>query len=314
MKIPEQAVKVFMNGFWGDASVFVEPSHVKDALTAAAPYMSGVKVKKLEWNEYDNERGTPVRWDAEASNFGVFYSIVTQHDGYRVVFDYEAVGAIGVLDNPESAKAAAQADYENRILSALEPSSARDQALEEASNVVNSDIIKELEDAIAWRKLPGKENHKATLGILERALSAILAFNANLPPRASLDLSNILRHAFISGFEAKGGTITDAINDWPDYNPEKCSAYERIIRALKPQQNTETSAIEKKKFYHNEWPHDALMAARRDGFIDHNGGEAWRYQFTHKDEKGKYDLLYRDTSNSSIQAALPPAQTGGGDE
>lgn len=159
MTIPEQAVKVFMDSFWGAASVFVEPSHVKTALTAAAPYMSG---------------------------------------------------------------------------------SAREQAMEEAANVVNSDIIKELEDAIAWRKLPGKENHKATLGILERALSAILAFNANLPPRASLDLSNILRHAFISGFEAKGGTITDAINDWPDYNPEKCSAYERIIRALKSQSVPQT--------------------------------------------------------------------------
>lgn len=145
---------------------------------------------------------------------------------------------------------------------ALEPYSAREQALEEAETQGN---LKQ------WNI----QDHLKTPGSIAEYL------------QATLD-------------EGGSELLINAVSD--------------VIRALKPQQNTETSAIEKKKFYHNEWPHDALMAARRDGFIDHNGGEAWRYQFTHKDEKGKYDLLYRDTSNSSIQAALPPAQTGGGDE
>lgn len=89
---------------------------------SAAPHLAAVQVKKLELNEYEDEQGNPDRWDAEASSFGVFYSIEIYHDGFRVVFDHEAVGAIGVFDTLEAAKAAAQADYEARILSALEPS------------------------------------------------------------------------------------------------------------------------------------------------------------------------------------------------
>lgn len=209
--------------------------------TTTTPHMSEVKVKQLEWGEL-NEGKTfrallPIIGSIRVEPYGVcgwwevLWSMPGQCD--KLVPD--------VFDTPEEAKAAAQADYEKRILSALEPSSAREQALEEAAK---------------W------------------------------------------------------------LDDWSeetwgqDVSPEYAAT---AIRELKSQQNTETSAIEKKKFYHNEWPHDALMAARRDGFIDHNGGEAWRYQFTHKDEKGKYDLLYRDTSNSSIQAALPRAQTGGGE-
>lgn len=63
-------------------------------------------------------------------------------------------------------------------------------------------------------------------------LSAIIAFSVDTSPKNSLNLSNLLRHSFISGFEAKGGTITEAINHWPDYNPEQCQAYERVVRAL----------------------------------------------------------------------------------
>ncbi len=87
-------------------------------------------VKKLEWNEYNDEQGIPDRWDAEASSFGVFYSIEIQHDGYRVVFDHEAVGAVGVFGTLEAAKAAAQQDFEARILSALEPAATCNESLQ----------------------------------------------------------------------------------------------------------------------------------------------------------------------------------------
>jgi len=113
---------------------YILPSGIaREALQAALPFLpvQGA-VKKLAWNEYEDEQGNPDRWDAEASSFGVFYSIEIQHDGYRVVFDHEAVGAIGVFDTLDAAKAAAQADFEARILSALEPSAARELALEEA--------------------------------------------------------------------------------------------------------------------------------------------------------------------------------------
>lgn len=302
VNIPEQAVEAAIRGY-ASSKQHTFDGQIHDALTAAAPHMSGVKVKQLEWEQHHDVWRCDKHPEYEITRW--WLDEEPKQLGHFEIEDALGADQFGTL---EEAQAAAQADYEKRILSALEPfqhsigwlydsddagtefsenhpiesgecsdakdikpataenlrselliswktwaedreelnrlrdapSSAREQALEEAANVVNSDIIKELEDAIAWRKLPGKENHKATLGILERALSAILAFNANLPPRASLDLSNILRHAFISGFEAKGGTITDAINDWPDYNPEKCSAYERIIRALKSQSVPQT--------------------------------------------------------------------------
>ncbi|MET3790709.1 hypothetical protein [Aquamicrobium terrae] len=77
-----------------------------------------VVVKPLEWSEYETE-GWADRADAEAGSFGVFYNIDIQRDGYRVVFDREAVGAIGTFETADEAKAATQADYERRILSAL---------------------------------------------------------------------------------------------------------------------------------------------------------------------------------------------------
>ena len=124
MAVSDNAVKAAQKAYReceGDST----ESH-RAALTAALPFLpvQGA-VKKLEWNEYNDEQGIPDRWDAEASSFGVFYSIEIQHDGYRVVFDHEAVGAVGVFDTLEAAKAAAQADYSARILSALEPSAAR---------------------------------------------------------------------------------------------------------------------------------------------------------------------------------------------
>lgn len=84
----------------------------------AARRAQPVRVKALEWNEYEHE-GVADRWDAEVGGFGVFYCVEIQHDGYCVVFDHEAVGAVGTFDTLEAAKAAAQADYERRILSGL---------------------------------------------------------------------------------------------------------------------------------------------------------------------------------------------------
>lgn len=51
-----------------------------------------------------------------------------------------------------------------------------------------------------------------------------------------LDLSNLLRHAFISGFQAMGGTITAACGHWPQYDPETCSSYPRLTAALSDQE------------------------------------------------------------------------------
>ena len=93
---------------------------------AAAPARAGMgAVKPLVWTEYETD-GWADRADAEAGSFGVFYNIDIQPDGYHVVFDREAVGAIGTFDTADEAKAAAQADYERRILAALQPGEAQE--------------------------------------------------------------------------------------------------------------------------------------------------------------------------------------------
>ncbi|WP_313031790.1 hypothetical protein [Brucella sp.] len=73
----------------------------------------------------------------------------------------------------------------------------------------------------------------------------------------------------------------------------------------------EGDGIERAKFYHHQWPMERLLAARRDGLVDHSGGEAWRYEYSHKDEHGKYDILYRPVKNSTIPARLPSVPSEG---
>lgn len=73
----------------------------------------------------------------------------------------------------------------------------------------------------------------------------------------------------------------------------------------------EGDGIERGKFYHHQWPMERLLEARRDGLVDHSGGEAWRYEYSHKDEHGKYDILYRPVKNSTIPARLPSAPSEG---
>ncbi len=52
-----------------------------------------------------------------------------------------------------------------------------------------------------------------------------------------LDLANLLRHAFMFGFQTMGGTAEAAKDWWPVYDPEDCPAFERIRSALaSPQQ------------------------------------------------------------------------------
>lgn len=49
---------------------------------------------------------------------------------------------------------------------------------------------------------------------------------------------------------------------------------------------------ERMKAYHSKWSHDDLMKARGTGIVI-DDGEAWRYEYTHKDALGVYDLWYR---------------------
>lgn len=52
-----------------------------------------------------------------------------------------------------------------------------------------------------------------------------------------LDLSNLLKHAFLSGFVAAKNLPAhepyNGIESWVEYDPSECSAYNRINEALK---------------------------------------------------------------------------------
>lgn len=87
----------------------------RDALAAGQPQQGSVKVKPLEWTEF-TFAGLPSFWNAEAAPFGVYYRIERDRDCFWMSLGEEW----SLHDTPEEAKAAAQADYERRILSALE--------------------------------------------------------------------------------------------------------------------------------------------------------------------------------------------------
>ena len=96
------------------------------ALTAALPHLPqgvGVKVKPLEWGKSSiGER------DKAQTVVGSYFIGDPAPGSYNVLFDNDQITALlTVCPSLEAAQAAAQADYEARILSALEPSAAQER-------------------------------------------------------------------------------------------------------------------------------------------------------------------------------------------
>lgn len=69
------------------------------------------------------------------------------------------------------------------------------------------------------------------------------------PPRTGavkvkpLDLSNLLRHAFFEGFMIAGGSQEAAAEWWPEYDPETCPAYSRILSTLEPAPEAQQESV-----------------------------------------------------------------------
>ena len=114
--VPEEAVNAAK-----DVLYYANPDDVKRAITAALPFLpvQGA-VKKLAWirpplsdtlSRCDTDFGTYRTWTHDEANGKWFWSV---EGGWNE--------ANGEAPNEEAAKAAAQAGYEARILSALEPS------------------------------------------------------------------------------------------------------------------------------------------------------------------------------------------------
>lgn len=140
MTIPEQAVQAVEARIARLIRLGSTPYEVaKEAITAAAPHLAAVRVKKLEWTNSDEKRND--EWFC-ATDATPSYSIMRWwlDDARDEVghFEVEGLGEdqFGTLDE---AKAAAQVDYEARVWSQIEvgipatdPSAGRAAVLEEA--------------------------------------------------------------------------------------------------------------------------------------------------------------------------------------
>jgi len=129
MAVSDNAVKAAQKAYReceGDST----ESH-RAALTAAAPFLpvqGAVKVKELPWKDTgDSDQGRNSYAQTRIGRYEAFEMRLLKETIYGWSRGYGDEKA----DSFEAAKAAAQADYEARILSALEPSAARELALEE---------------------------------------------------------------------------------------------------------------------------------------------------------------------------------------
>lgn len=124
MEVSEEAVKAAK-----DVLYYANPNDVERALTAAAPHLAAVQVKKLEWVD------VPGEWRCKAKSDYCTYDIefCPERENPWELSAQNVMG--GYFDTLEAAKAAAQADYEARILSALETSAARELALEDRARL-----------------------------------------------------------------------------------------------------------------------------------------------------------------------------------
>lgn len=241
MIIPDEAVQAAEEAVYARhergflMKPLVDSIDMRLALTAALPFLQGVKVKALEWREDKLQDGRKKWLSSE--------EVITEthpsweHQGFHLFH------AAKTFDTVDEAKAAAQADYSARILSAIEPApSPRAQALEEAAQVAEQFRNK---DWIA---------HDMHTGVFPTQSEPVVAIAA-------------------------------------------------AIRGISSQ--PVAGAQERGKFYHKNWELSKLLEARNGGLVDHSGGEAWRYEYTSKDENGKYDMLYRHNVNASVPVRLP---------
>ncbi|MEE9909821.1 hypothetical protein LWV33_21760 [Brucella intermedia] len=131
--LPEEAVKAAMDAFheaWnnnqGRDNELPAYAH-RTALTAALPFLQGVKVKALEWVTHKGDQHCKIAWTCEG--IGGWYAIEHRHEGHFDMWTPNNPDG-GRFITLEAAKAAAQADYERRIIAALEPAATCKESLQ----------------------------------------------------------------------------------------------------------------------------------------------------------------------------------------
>lgn len=95
----------------------------------------------------------------------------------------------------------------------------------------------------------------------------------------ALDLSNLLKHAFLSGVVAARnippGNECDGPALWVDYDPETCPAYGRIKSALEPSPSPDASVREALKKSRRVIEQIVLAAIEEDTISEENGDDKW---------------------------------------
>lgn len=124
--IPEEAVKAALETWPENGTPYDASKQMRAALTAALPFLPVQgDVKKLEWELVSGDHyaeGAGTHYNIYETKPGLWNSVTVKPGNVRLATNVDL----------EAAKAAAQADYSARILSALDPSAARELALEEA--------------------------------------------------------------------------------------------------------------------------------------------------------------------------------------
>lgn len=231
--------------------------------------------------------------------------------------------------------------FSARIRSALEPSAARELALEEALSETRTDLVI-LQGAVAH----AARTDSRWEGMYKRVGSWIKRIDAALSsPDHAGAFPQSKNEGRLSELNVEPGEVFERISGHDRHSDNLIGAkyiskdtgpycqgglhLERIpsgtgwttmddrgiFRRLSCDAGkVEGDGIERAKFYHHQWPMERLLEARRDGLVDHSGGEAWRYEYSHKDEHGKYDILYRPVKNTTIPPRLPSALASEGAE
>lgn len=149
-----------------------ERRRMHTALTAAVPHMTGaVQVKPLEWRIFCSNSG-----NSEAKSPMGEYIIQSETDGWVMYLPHEQDDGTS-FPTIEAAKAAAQADFEKRIRSALvatppAPSSADSGML---AVKANSDLKRRLQEALrfaASRSVMSSADEQAILSVFDAAEAA----------------------------------------------------------------------------------------------------------------------------------------------
>lgn len=196
-----------------------------------------------------------------------------------------------------------------------EPPTARGQALEEAARLADAQAAADAELRDMARK--GKDGVSAFVHAAEvaagKSIAAAIRALANVPAPSNAATDNVAdQSANRSGTEGELAAIIALCRDYAEDSPPD-SEYRRackdIIEALEERDAMsgpgDGSGVERGKFYHKHWSTEKLLEARRGGLVDHSGGEAWRYEYTSKDDIGEYDILYRHVSNNAVPAYVP---------